>query len=500
MAAVEKTEGATKSGGVRTGQAYIEGLRDGRAVFIDGERVNDVTRHPAFRGTVRSVAKLYDIAADPANRELMTFASPKTGAPVNRFFMMPRSAADMALRRKAIEHWSEQNFGLIGRSPDVGSFVVGMAMMPEIFARGGKQFGENIVRFYERLRDNNQYVTFTVVPPQIDRSKPAHQQADPTLHAGVVGERDDGVIVKGAQMLGTATAIADYVILGALHPIPAGDENYANLFAIPVGAPGVKVYSRRSYAQAVSSRFDYPLSSRFDEIDSILVFDDVLVPWENVFVYRDIELARDAWFATPAHSMGNNQGQIRLSVKLRFLCGLAKRIVEMNGVDAFPAVQQTMGELSSWSSMIDGMVLAQEANCRMENRYATPGRAEHYAVMALQSVIYPTRMGLIRELAGGGLIQLPSSVADFDNPEIAADIERYVQSPGFTAKERVALMKLAWDMIGSEFAGRHHQYELFHAGAPFIVKGHSYRAYDFDRARALVADALALQAEDDPTD
>jgi 4-hydroxyphenylacetate 3-monooxygenase len=477
----------------RSGAEYLAGLRDGRQVYINGELVEDVTTHPAFADAVLSIAGLYDISNDPANRELMTFPSPRTGEPVNRSFMIPRSADDLALRRKAIKRWSEATFGLMGRSPDhVASYLAAFAGAPEIFARGSQRFADNVVAFYEHARDNDLYVTYTIVPPQIDRSKPAHQQEDPHLYAGVAAERDDGIIIRGAQMLGTGTAISDYILLSCIHPLKAGDENHAISVAVPLSAPGLKVLSRRSYAQSASSVYDYPLSSRFDETDSLVVFDDVFVPWERVFVYRDLDIVRAQFFETAAHLLGNNQAQIRFSTKLAFLVGLARKIAEMNGVDKLPPVQGTLGELAAYAAMVEGLVLAQEQACEIDGHgVARPGASPLYSNMVFQSQIYPTMFHMVRDLCGGGLIQLPSSSADFENPGTAAILDRYVRSPGMPSRERVKLLKLAWDLIGSEFASRHHQYEMFYAGAPFLVKGHMYRHFDFASATSLVDSALA---------
>ena len=195
---------------LRTGAQYLRSLNDGRQVFVDGERVADVTRHPAFREAARSIARLYDIAAAPENRERMTFASPKTGAPVHRAWQVPRSHADLRARRLFSETWAEATFGLMGRSPDhVAGFFSGFVAKPGVFAAAGQQFADNLVAFYERARDEHLYLSYAIVPPQIDRSKPAHKQSDPTLYAGVVKERDDGIVISGAQQVATGGVISD---------------------------------------------------------------------------------------------------------------------------------------------------------------------------------------------------------------------------------------------------------------------------------------------------
>ena len=220
------------------------------------------------------------------------------------------------------------------------------------------------------MRDNHVYASYAIVPPQIDRSKPAHKQSDPALYAGVVKERDDGIVISGAQQLATGGAISDVIHLSCIHPLQPGDENYANCLAVPVNAPGVKLYPRRPFALNATNSFDYPLSSRFDETDSYVVFDNVFVPWEHVFIYRNLEASRDQWWKTPSHLYGNHQAQTRYVTKLRFMLGLAQRLNEMTGNIANPAVQIMMGELASIASIYEGMLLAHEVNAhdRRERR------------------------------------------------------------------------------------------------------------------------------------
>jgi 4-hydroxyphenylacetate 3-monooxygenase len=478
---------------VRSGTDYINGLRDGRQVLLDGEVIEDVTIHPAFEGVVRSVASLYDYAADPANRETATYPSPTTGEPVNLSYLIPHSENDLRRRRIAIRGLTEQTFGLVGRGPEhIAGFLAGWASRKDVFAAAGTEYGERIWNFYEYARDNDLYCTYAIVPPQIDRSKPAHQQEDRFLYAGVKEERADGIVISGAQMLATGAPIADYIILTSIVPLGEGDEDYAISVAVPLGAPGLRILSRRSYAAAASSVFDYPLSAQFDESDALAVFDDVLVPWEHVFIYRDRRITAAQWNETPAHLLGNSQAQIRFSTKLDFMTGVAHRIATINRSIDVPAVRVALGELAAYTSLVHACVYAQEQNCEIDQHgVAWPARAETYAIMTIQSDLYPKMIQMVRDLAGGGLIQLPSSAADFLSDQTRPDLDRYVQSPGVTSLERVKLMKLAWDLIGSEYASRHLQYEMFYVGAPFTVRNRMFQVFDFDRATALLDKALA---------
>jgi len=477
---------------MRTGAEYLRSLNDGRRVFVDGEAVKDVTAHPAFRQAARSIASLYDIAAAPELRERMTFISPKTGKPVQRGWQIPHSHADLRARRLFSETWAEATFGLMGRAPDhVAGFFAGYAAAPKFFAGAGQQFAGNLVAFYEFMRDNHIYCSYAIVPPQIDRSKPAHQQSDPTLYAGVVKERDDGIVISGAQQLATGGAISDYIHLSCIQPLAPGDENYANCLAVPVAAEGLKLYPRKPYARAGSAA-DYPLSSRFDESDSYVIFDNVFVPWERVFIYRNVELSRDQWRKTPSHLLGNHQAQVRYVTKLRFMAGLAQRMNEMTGNIAQPAVVGMMGELASLVSIYESMLLAHEVMATIQDGVLWPSKTAFYAASAMQSEFNGRMLEIFREMAGAAFITLPSSEADFGNSDIAADIARYMRAGSADAKSRVALMRLIWDFLGSEFGSRQAQYEKFYGGPSFVAKQNLYRNFDFKRATALVDKALSL--------
>jgi 4-hydroxyphenylacetate 3-monooxygenase len=275
-------------------------------------------------------------------------------------------------------------------------------------------------------------------------------------------------------------------------PQKAGDEDYALSFAVPVAAPGLKLYPRRPYAPAQTGAYDYPLSSRFDESDSLAVFDDVLVPWERVFVYRDVELTRNQFFLTPAHVLGNTQAQVRLAVKLQFIAGVGRKIAAMNGSDANSQTVDILGDLAFLAASVEGMVLAAEANCRIDARgVAWPDPRFLYAMMGQQAEMYPRALHLLRLLTTSGVIQLPDSDATMLDPETAPDTERYVRSVGASSEEHIKLYRLAWDLIGSEFASRHLQYEMFYAGAPSVGKAHAVRNYRYDEAVAQVDRFLA---------
>jgi len=259
---------------------------------------------------------------------------------------------------------------------------------------------------------------------------------------------------------------------------------------------GLKILSRKSYEEAADSEFDNPLSYRFDENDAVLYFDDVKVPWERIFIAGDVAMCAQQFHATPSHVHQNYQCEIRLNVKMRFLLGLAHKIAETNGIVDIPSVREMLGQLAADAALVDALLTAMEVKGRQVGRYFVVDRHMLYAAQVQTQQLYPRVIATLRELAGGGMIMLPSSVEDFANPQLAEYIHRTQGSPLFSPEDRVKFFKLAWDAVGSEFASRHMQYEMFYAGAAFVTKGHSYRSYDWDGATQLVGrmmDSYSLQ-------
>jgi 4-hydroxyphenylacetate 3-monooxygenase len=470
---------------MRSAKEYLSSLKDSRSILIDGELVGDVTNHRAFRNLATSMAGLFDFASAPANHELMTF---DTGAGrANRIWQLPASFADLVERRKALEAWASLHAGFMGRAPDhVASCISGLYMGLDMFKAYDPARAGALEDYYRYARDNDLYLTYVIINPQADRSKSASEQADPFLTAGVVDRDAEGIAIRGAKMLATGGVVADEVFVTTIQPLRAGEERYAMSFAIPMSAKGLKMLSRKSYEAAAGSVFDNPLSSRFDENDSVLYFDDVKVPWDRVFIEGNVEMCQKQFHATPCHVYQNYQAMVRLSVKLKFLAGLAHRIAEMNGVTQFPQVREMLGQLAAETGMVDALVAAMEAKGELVGPYFIPDRHTLYSAQVLTQQLYSRVINTLRELAGGGMIMLPSSVADFANPQIASLIGKTQQSPNANSHDRVKFYKLAWDAVGSEFGSRHQQYEMFYAGATFVTKGHSYRTYDWAAADRLV--------------
>ena len=483
---------------MRTGEDYLKSLRDQREVYIQGERVADVTTHRAFRNCVASAAHLYDFQSNPHQVEKMTFVSPSTGDRVSRGWQLPATYAELVARREALTAWAETHFGFMGRSPDhVASCISGMVMGAEAFEAYDPRRAAALREYYEFARDRDLFLTYVIINPLADRKKSVHEQTDEALVARICDQDSQGITVKGAKMLGTGAVMANEVLVTSIQPLKAGDEPYAMSFAAPMDAPGLKILSRKSYEASAGSIFDNPLASRYDENDAVLYFDEVKIPWERVFIAGDIAMCQKQFHATPAHVYQNYQCQIRLAVKLRFLAALGRMIAAANGSDNFPQVRETLGELAAHAATVDGLLYAMEVKGSKQGAYFIPDRHTLYAAQVFTQHIYPEVITSLRSLAGGSMIMLPSGIEDFADDQLAEYVLRPQGCAVLTAQERVKFFKLAWDAVGSEFASRHTQYEMFYAGAEHVTKGHSYRTYDWDRAAALLDGLLGSYHLDD---
>ncbi|MES2031290.1 MAG: 4-hydroxyphenylacetate 3-hydroxylase N-terminal domain-containing protein [Pseudomonadota bacterium] len=477
----------TAVAGVKNGADHVAAVRDGRAVYLDGKKVDDVSTHPAYRHAVASAGALYDYQADPANSERMTFDI-GGGRRVSRAWQLPKSYAELVERRKALVEWAELSGGFLGRSPDhVASSMSGMMMGIEVFDNYDPKRAQAFRDWYDYARKSDLFLTYVINNVQGDRSKAFGDQGKNAqdMVARIVDEDASGITIRGAKLFATSAIMANEIFVGSGQPLRPGEEHLAFSCALPMGTKGLKMLSRKSFEAHAPNEYDNPLAYRYDENDALVFFDDVKVPWERVFLLRNTDMCRAQLHDTPAHVYQNYQAQIRLSVKLRFLVGLARGIARTIGTINLPPVVDVLGKLASQAALIEGMVLGMEAGGAMRGEYFLPNKHLLYAAQVQSQEMYPQIISTIRELAGGALLMLPSSVEDFSNPEIADIIGLTQISPAMSGQDRVKLLKLTWDAVGSEFASRHLQYEMFYAGAQFVTRGHSYRTYDWERAAGM---------------
>jgi 4-hydroxyphenylacetate 3-monooxygenase len=447
-----------------TGAEYIESLRDGREIWLYGEKVPDVTTHPAFRNMVRMTARLYDSLHDPA-RQPVTTAPTDTGSNgfTHPFFRTPRSTSDLLADRNAIAEWARMTYGWMGRSPDYKAAFLGTLGANSDFY---EPFADNARRWYTESQEKVLYWNHAIINPPVDRDRPPDEVRDVFMH--VEEERDDGLIVSGAKVVATGSAITHFNFI-AHYGLPIKKREFALVCTVPMGAPGMKLICRHSYAMnadVMGSPFDYPLSSRFDENDTIFILDKVKIPWENVFIYGDPEKASTFFPGSGFLHRFTFHGCIRLAVKLDFLAGLLMKGVEVTGTKDFRGIQTRVGEVIAWRNMFWGLTDAMAAHPDEWIDGAVLPHLEYgLAYRWFMTLGYPRVREIIMQDLGSGLIYLNSNAKEFHVPELRPYLDQYVRgSNGVDSVARVKLMKLIWDSIGSEFGGRHELYERNYSG------------------------------------
>ena len=484
--------------GIRTGAEYLAGLgARPREAWIRGKRVIDVTAHPAFAKPAAHIAGLYDMQHQSAYRDVLTYVSPTTGNRVGTAFMMSSNMDDLVKRRRAFQLWAESSFGLLGRSPDfLNTTVMAFAESPGVFEEMGPRFAQNIRDYYEHVRENDLFLTHALITPQTDRSKGSREQADAHLHMGVVRETAEGLIMRGARMLATHGPIADEVIVYHLPGVKAGEEAYATAFAIPVGTPGVRMICREPFDEGGRSAFDHPLATHFEEPDALLIFDDVLVPWERVFLHGRVDLANRMYTETALRNHTAHQTGARAVAKMQLAVGVAMAVAESVKSNGFLHVQEMLGEAIGYIELAKSCVI--RAEVEFETTAAgtvRPGFTPLQTLRALMSKAYPRIIEILQTIGAGGLLMMPTA-ADFES-EIGDDVRRYYRGAGdITAEDRVRIFKLAWDLAGDAFGMRAMQYERYYAGDPFRLVASNYTNYAYKHeCERLVANALALAGD-----
>jgi 4-hydroxyphenylacetate 3-monooxygenase len=463
-----------------TGKEFIDSLDDGREVWIYGERVKNITAHPAFRNTARMIARLYDaLHKDHAEGKNVLTCPTEGGGFTHRYFTAPRSAQEQVDARDAIAAWSRITYGWLGRSPDYkAAFLATLGANAEFY----EPYQENARRWYRFSQERVPFVNHAIVQPPVDRSMASGAPGGPTdIYAHVTKETDVGIRVTGAKVVATGSALTHFTFVAHAGVLPVQDKNFALVFLVPTGAPGVKLLCRGSNEQraaVLGSPFDYPLSSRLDENDAIFIMDDVLVPWEDVFVYADIDKANRFFPNSGFLPRAMLQGCTRLAVKLDFIIGLMVTATEIAGTRGFRGVEANIGEVIAWRNTMWGL---SDAMAKAAEPWAggcvLPALEPAMAYRILAPEAYLQIKHIIEKTIASSLIYLNSHASDFKVPELRKYLDLYVRgSGGVSAVERVKLMKLLWDAVGTEFGARHELYEINYAGSHEEIRIDALRA------------------------
>ena len=481
--------------GAMTGARYVESLKDGREVWLDGQRVADVTTHPAFSGMVHELARIYDLQHTPEYRDEMTFVSPATGGRCSVSWLAPRSMEDLKAKRRNSEIWTRQSWGQLGRGPDImAPYIIGLYNSRQAFSdikNPHCDFGENVANYYHYCMENDLFLTHALGDPQVDRSQqPQNEQRsdrEEELALHVVEETNEGIIVTGAKQLATAAPITNetYVSLSATF-VRRADPRFVLAFSIPTNSPGLKIICREPVSQWPGS-FGHPLGMLYDEQDSMLFFENVLVPWDRVFMLYDsspvlLRYAGDANFAEWANLC-------RIHERMRVMTAVATLIAESIGVKDYREVSAKLGEMVTYAEMWRHAMDGVESNA-----YVTEGGLMTLGPLTGMNIYFAQTSArmvqLLREIAGSGLIMQPSE-NDLANPELRPYLDRYMRGKDVGVEYKSRLYRLAHDLAVSSFGMRQEVYEYWHGGDPNRNRINLLNRYDQDEIISAIKDVLS---------
>jgi len=455
----------------RTGKEFLQGLKDDRQIWVGDERVRDVAAHPAFAGAARSVAALFDLQHEAADICLMP--DPETGELINVSHTIPRSSGDLERRHACLERIAEFSVGIMGRTPDyLNVTIAGFAGRADEWAAHGNDRGAaNLVAFQKEAARRDLSLTHTIVQPTIDKARGDVPSPGDEIALHKVGDTAHGIVVRGARILATLAPFSDELFVYPGAPLAPGTDAYALAFSIPMATPGLTFLCRDSYSVA-GNAFDHPLSSRFDEQDAFVIFDDVEVPRDRVF----IDANRAAYNTVMTTSWPPNiqqQTMIRASTKLDFAWGLALRMAAaINAQD--PETQRMVGEIWAYAELTRGAVVAAVTEAReWPGGMWTPAAGPMHALRSMLPLWFPRVNEILRLIGSHNLFATPSA-AQMADEDLRPLIDRYLPgAKGMAAEERVRIFRLAWDFAGSALASRNEQYERFYlASSPRNLARH----------------------------
>lgn len=464
----------------KTGKQYIERIEQAKAnVWINGEKVKGrISEHPAFNGIMKTQAELYDRQHEKKSK--MTYPSPSTGDHVGLSFLQPKTKEDLESRRHMIQEWARLTGGLMGRSPDyMNTSLQAFAASSKLFSVQDPQCTDNIVRYYEYCQENDVSLTHTLIQPQVNRSSKFADSPDPTVAARIVGKNKDGIIIQGARLLATQGGITDEIMVFPSN-LPRlsfeTDHPFAYAFAIPNHTPGLKFICRESFDYGKSA-FDHPLGSRFEEMDAIVVFDKVTVPWDRVFLYGSVPACHRIYQQGNSSVHLSHQVVCRNIVKTEFILGIIQLLVETICIEEYQHVQEKVSEVIIALEAMKAFVLASEVNAKLDRwGLMTPDPKPLAAACNYYPRIYPRFSEIIQLLGASGLMAIPTET-DFQS-ELREDLDLYLQAANGEAYDRVKLFRLAWDVCMSAFGSRQTLYERFFFGDPVRMASALYQGYD----------------------
>lgn len=445
-------------------------------IWIDGNQVKGpLSNHPSFKGVMKSQAALYDLQHDPSLKDIMTYKSPKTGDRVGTSFLLPATKKDLKKRRLMIQEWAKTNAGMMGRSPDyMNTVLVSLVASLDVFKEGENCFPENVLSFYEKARENDWSFTHTFINPQVNRSPyQLFESSEEIIPAKIVDRTEEGIVIKGAKLLATQGGMTDEIIVYSAAGII--DRSHSYSFSIPSNTKGLKFLCRQPFTHT-DSAFDSPLGSRFEESDALVVFDHVVVPWERVFHYDNIDVNNTLAQKGAYTRLALHQVVARQVVKVEFILGVAQLIVETINSGEYSHVREKVAEIIIALETMRAFLISSEEGAASEKGIMLPDLNPLYAAINTFPKLYPRLTEILQLLGASGMVAIPTE-KDFQS-EIKEDLNQYMKSHNKNARDRVKLFRLAWDTCMSSFGSRQTLYERYFFGDPVRLANTLYQTYN----------------------
>lgn len=464
------------------GDQFLRSLNDGRNVWLEGKRVDSIPDHPAFKGTLNTIRELFQTLDDPLLRDEVGFKVPGRERYAHSSFLVPYTGQQLAQRRSSFSRWSAETHGMMSRLSDYArSIITGWYAARSELGRLDSGFEQKIAAYYEHARDNDLFLATAIIDPQIDRSRGLDDSRIGERFLHVVRETEDGIVVRGAKMIATGAPYThDFVIFSFLK-FGAKDARHAHVLIVPANSKGLHIVCRESFADHREQ--NHPLSSKYDEMDAVLFFDDVLIPWERVLLHGDSDKVLALRANKTANALAYHQNVVRYVAKLEFVTGVTFAVAESIGVSGFLHIQEKLGELLTQIDVIKALIIASEAGAKPDGSgVLVPELSYIDTARNIGTRFYPRAIEILQQTGAGGFVQTPSGMEDFYGP-ISKLMHLYFEGASVSAEKKVQLFKLAWDLIGSPLGARHELYERFYAGDP--VRGYANQYNSFDKERLI---------------
>ncbi|MER1987125.1 MAG: 4-hydroxyphenylacetate 3-monooxygenase, oxygenase component [Solibacillus sp.] len=478
--------------GILTGEQFIRRLDSLKNnIWYDGEQVTiPLSQHPAFQGILKTKAALYDLQHDEQLQQELTFHSPVINETVGTSFLQPRTKEELVQRRVMTRHWAKQTNGMVGRTPDyLNTVLMSLACSGELLERIDTSFPQHLQSLYQLAMKEDLSFTHTFITPQVNRSRFYVDHGDKPISAKITDITDEGLVIKGARLLATQGGSTDEVLVLSV-PQLLLDPNEAFAFSIPSNTKGLTFICRDSYVGG-DSFFNHPLSSRYEEMDAIVVFNDVTVPWQRVFYYHNTELAKTFLAQSSFSNFATHQALTRQIAKTEFLLGLAELLVKTINVHEYQHIHEKMADIITGLETMKALIEKSEHDATLDSfGYMRPHIIPLKVAMNLFPKIYPRFVEILQQIGASGMISLPSEQAF--HSQIAPELEHYLQGAAVSADARVKIFRLAWDATMSAFGTRQTQYERFFYGDPVRLAGDLYQTYPKEDAVESVRKFLNL--------